>query len=163
MSASEASASTVIAVPPDRVWAAVSDVSRMGEWSPEATAARWRGGADGPRVGARFWGVNRSGWRRWGTSNQVVAAEPGRSFAFETSFAGIPISTWTWRFEATGDGGTRVTESWRDRRTGPIGRVVDVGGTALLGSPHDADANRANIEATLARLKEVLESERQPR
>ena len=28
-----------IAAPPEKVWALISDVTRMGEWSPEATGA----------------------------------------------------------------------------------------------------------------------------
>jgi hypothetical protein len=40
--------------PPDQVWELVSDVTRIGEFSPETFEARWRRGLDGPEVGAKF-------------------------------------------------------------------------------------------------------------
>jgi uncharacterized protein YndB with AHSA1/START domain len=73
-----------IAVPPGRVWDLVSDVTRIGEYSPETFEAEWLDGATGPRAGARFRGhVRRNGigpvyW----TTCTVTAAEPGREFAF---------------------------------------------------------------------------------
>ena len=45
--------SIFIHAPAERVWAMVSDVTRMGEWSPEAVRAEWLDGANGPSVGAR--------------------------------------------------------------------------------------------------------------
>jgi hypothetical protein len=44
---------------PDVVYDLISDLPRMGGWSPESTGGRWLGG-DGPSVGARFLGRNRS-------------------------------------------------------------------------------------------------------
>ena len=55
---STGSASVHIDRPPAEVWAAVTDVTRMGEWSPECVAARWVGGATGPAAGAVFEGDN---------------------------------------------------------------------------------------------------------
>lgn len=37
-----------IAAPPEQVWDLVSDMTRMGEWSPEAPGGKWLGGASGP-------------------------------------------------------------------------------------------------------------------
>jgi hypothetical protein len=57
-----------IAVAPERVYAAISDVTRMGEWSEECHACEWHEGYDGPVVGATFDGhtgtVSTSGQRR---------------------------------------------------------------------------------------------------
>ena len=39
---------------PEEVWALVSDVTRIGEFSPETFEARCRRGSTGPEVGARF-------------------------------------------------------------------------------------------------------------
>jgi hypothetical protein len=45
----------VAQLPIDRVWALVTDVSRIGEWSPECVFAAWRPDqGDLPLVGARF-------------------------------------------------------------------------------------------------------------
>src|SRR5215213_9637584 len=46
---------------PMAVWSAVSDVTRMGEWSPECHTCAWAEDATGPAVGARFVGHNRNG------------------------------------------------------------------------------------------------------
>ena len=42
-----AEVSVHVAAPPEVVWATVSDVTRMGEWSPEATGATWKGDGGG--------------------------------------------------------------------------------------------------------------------
>jgi uncharacterized protein YndB with AHSA1/START domain len=45
---------------PERLWDLVSDVTRIGEWSPECVGACWSAdGPPGPRAGARFEGHNR--------------------------------------------------------------------------------------------------------
>ena len=44
----------VIAATPERVYELVSDLPRMGEWSPENTGGSWIKGATGPAVGAKF-------------------------------------------------------------------------------------------------------------
>jgi len=43
---------------PQAVWGALTDVTRMGEWSPECTGARWIPDATGPAKGAKFEGDN---------------------------------------------------------------------------------------------------------
>ena len=48
--------------PPEQVWDLVSDVTRIGSYSPETFEAEWLDGATGPAVGARFRGhVKRNG------------------------------------------------------------------------------------------------------
>ena len=103
-----------MSTPPEKVYDMVSDVTRMGEWSPETVRCRWLGNATGPAVGARFKGTNRRGVVRWSTKPEVAAAEPGREFGFVTNLLGFnrPMTRWTYRFEAAPDGGTDVTESF---------------------------------------------------
>jgi hypothetical protein len=67
----------------------ISDLPRMGEWSPESTGGRWLGG-NGPGVGARFLGRSRSGRRRWSTLVTVMVADPGRRFAFRVTAPLVP-------------------------------------------------------------------------
>ena len=157
MTAQEAdvSGSARIAAPADELYGMVSDVTRMGEWSPENVGARWLGHARGPAVGARFSGSNHRGWRRWSTTCTVVAAEPGRQFAFEAAFAHVRVSRWTYEFRSDGDA-TVVTESWTDLRPGWF---------SLLAGPvmglDDLDAHhRENIRKTLANLKSAAEQPR---
>ncbi len=105
------SASVVIARPPADVFAAIADVTRMGEWSPENTGARWLDGAEGPGVGARFEGDNEAKvgpitLKKWTTTSEVTEFEPGSVFEFVAE----GYTTWRYEFEAVGDG-TKVTES----------------------------------------------------
>ena len=106
------SVSVVIDRPPLEVWTAVADVTRMGEWSPECTAGRWVGGAGGPAVGAKFEGDNVAKvagrtMKRWTTTSEVSACEPGIVFEF------VAEGYTTWRYDFVPEGnGTRVTESF---------------------------------------------------
>lgn len=93
--------------PPDAVYAVVSDVTRMGEWSPETMRCEWLDGATGAAVGARFKGTNKRGIVRWSTKPVVVAADPGHEFAFEVG----SDTRWRYGFEADGTG-TRLSESF---------------------------------------------------
>src|SRR5206468_4094224 len=101
---SDAQATTTIAADPVKVYNLVSDLPRMGEWSPENTGGRWVGGATGPAVGARFRGTNRHGVAVWMTGVTVTAADPGQRFAFDVDFLGVPISTWEYTFAEDADG-----------------------------------------------------------
>ena len=38
--------------PPEKVWGIISDITRMGEFSPEVVEAEWLGEATGPALGA---------------------------------------------------------------------------------------------------------------
>jgi uncharacterized protein YndB with AHSA1/START domain len=138
---------------PERVWTLVSDLPRMGEWSPEATGGRWLRGATGPSVGARFKGKNSRGRRRWSTVCTVVEAEPGRVFAFDVDGIGLGVSRWEYRIEPD-EGGCIVRERWTDRRGGLM-RVI---GKAASGIGDRAEHNRAGMEETLRRLAATAES-----
>lgn len=151
----DVSATARIAAPADTLYALVSDVRRMGEWSPENVGGRWLGDATGPAVGARFRGSNRRRWRRWSTTCTVVTAAPGRSFAFDVAFAGIPASRWTYGFRPDGDA-TVVTETWTDRRP----RWFALLAGATMGIDDIRAHNQANIDETLANLASAAERSR---
>ena len=144
-----------IAAPPEQVWELVADVTRMGEWSPETTGCEWTGGATQPAVGARFRGSNRIGWRRWSTTCEVSACEPGRTFAFEVRTGPLAVATWSYVLTPTDDGCV-VEEAWIDRR-GPVIKVV---GTLASGVGDRAAHNRRNMEATLDRIAAAAEGRR---
>ena len=74
----EGRATIQIQAPPEKVYAMLSDVTRMGEWSPECVKAEWVEGATGPASGARFKGSNKKGILRWSTKPTVKVAEPGQ-------------------------------------------------------------------------------------
>ena len=104
-------ASVHVDAAPEQVWALVSDVTRMGEWSPETYEAAWVDGATGPAIGARFEGRNKRGWVKWSSTCTVTASEPGREFAFVVGTAEKPVTRWRYEFTPVA-GGTDVTETW---------------------------------------------------
>jgi len=108
MSSLSYSESIVVARSPEDLYDMVSDVTRMGEWSPVCKACWWDKG-DGPRVGAWFTGRNELPDRTWETRSQVVAAEPGREFAW---LVGGAWARWGYTFTPVA-GGTELTESWQ--------------------------------------------------
>lgn len=97
------------------VYAAISDVTRMGEWSQECYACEWHPGFDKSVVGASFDGHNRHGEHQWTTQGKVIEADPGRAFAFECSMMDFHYATWGYRIEPT-ETGCRVTEWTQDLR-----------------------------------------------
>jgi len=141
------SVSREVSATPEEVWALVSDLTRMGEWSPEARGGRWAGGADGPSVGTVFRGRNRNGLYRWRTKVTVTECDPPRRFAFRLNIPLMGGCDWVYDIEPTGEG-CRVTESWVDFRK----RSLVVVGRILSGVADRATHNRAGMEQTLDRL-----------
>jgi hypothetical protein len=141
-----------MAAPQDRIWELISDVTRIGSYSPETFEAEWLDDATGPAVGARFRGhVKRNGkgpvyW----TTCTVLASTPGREFAFGVGSADKPINTWRYRLEPSGDG-TDVTESFQ---------LADVAAIrlywALLGWAR-GKTNRNGMRTTLERIRAEVE------
>jgi hypothetical protein len=144
--------SITIRADPHAVYDLVSDLPRMGEWSPENTGGRWLGGATGPAKGARFRGTNRRTWRRWSTTATVTDATPGERFGFTVSYGPVAISHWAYALQAQ-DGGCAVTESWTDLRPA----WIRIAGDALLRISSRAEHNRAGMRVTLERLKAAAE------
>jgi hypothetical protein len=97
-----------------QVWAVISDVTRIGEWSHECRAAWWLDEADGPSPGVRFRGSNRAGWARWGRTCEIVTVDPPRQLVWRTVPTPLfPDSTrWAIRLEPTSDGRTLIRQSF---------------------------------------------------
>ena len=103
-------ASVEIYASPEAVYALVSNLPRMGEWSPENIGGEWQDGGSG-KVGDRYIGHNRTSERSWSVPVLVTVAERGRYFEFVTRPDEGPYVRWTYRLEPSG-AGTRVTEVW---------------------------------------------------
>lgn len=147
-------ASVVIQADANRVWSMVTDVTRMGEWSPETERAEWLDGATGPSVGARFKGHNRRGRTAWSTTCEVIESEPGRVFAFAVGQAAKPQTVWRYRFEPVA-GGVEVIESFELRK--PLGfgsRLVTRVTTGVKDRVADLEKG---ARTTLAALKQAAE------
>ena len=139
---------------PDELYALVSDVTRMGEWSPICQACWWDDG-DGPRAGAWFTGRNELPERTWETRSQVVAADRGREFAFEVNSGWV---RWGYAFAAV-DSGTQVTESWEFLPAGIAGFHDRYGNGAEAQIANRTEAAHQGIPATLAAIKKAAEAD----
>jgi uncharacterized protein YndB with AHSA1/START domain len=145
----EGRATIQIQAPPEKVYDMITDVSRMGEWSPETIRAEWVGGVSGPAVGARFKGHNKLGLARWATTPTVKVADAGKEFTFETGKPGKEATRWTYRF-APKDGGTELTESFEALRYGAFMK--------LTAKPEKRTAKlTGDIQQTLERIKQAAE------
>ena len=135
------------------LYAMVSDLPRIGEWSPECRGVDWEGAVGTPVAGATFVGHNAVGPGRrirYSRHGCVLVAEPGREFTFVTDEGGRPSTVWRYTFAPAG-GGTRVTESYEVRWIPVWARILDV------------PTNRhrellANMRTTLENLKTAAES-----
>lgn len=135
------------------VYALISDLPRMGEWSPECTSVRWHGDVTEPAVGTRFTGYNRNGRFRWSTTGTVVEADAGRAFAFEVAAGPVRSSLWAYRLTPDADAaGCTVAEEWTDRRPAGIRALMD----RAFGRRREL--NRAGIVETLRNLKAAAET-----
>jgi hypothetical protein len=138
---------------PEAVWALVSDVTRIGEFSPETFEAEWLDGATGPAVGARFRGHvkrNEKGPTYW-TTCEVTVCEPLREFTFGVVQGGEVINTWGYRLEAA-DGGTDVTEFFQLADKLPLKIYWFLAGWAR------GKTNRNGMRRTLEAVKAVVEA-----
>jgi uncharacterized protein YndB with AHSA1/START domain len=119
-----------IDAPPDRVWRLVSDVTRMGNWSPVCYRCEWVKGANGPEPGARFRGYNKQGLARWWTECEITESVPGRVFEFRVIDGLLNAGyhnreTTRWRYDLEADGiGTKITESFELVSFPPLLRPV---------------------------------------
>ena len=149
------SSSTHIAAPAETVYALVSDLPRMAEWSPENTGGQWVGQPAGPTVGARFKGTNASDTKKWSTTVTITDATAPRRFAFRNAVGPKVFSEWIYEIEPAANGaGCQVTETWVDGR-GPVTSIL---GKALTGVDDREAYTKSMIETTLAKIKAAAES-----
>ncbi|MDQ2756429.1 MAG: SRPBCC family protein [Actinomycetota bacterium] len=154
--------STHVDASPQAVYDLVSDITRTGEWSPICATCWWDekdegAGAAGPAVGARFTGRNVKPDRTWETRSTVVAAEPGREFAWEV---GEGLVRWGYAMEPAGNG-TELTESWEFLPAGLEMFRTRMGDDAEHQIAVRAADAHAGIPATLAAIKRVAERPQQ--
>ncbi len=149
-----------IDAPPDVVYALAADVTRTPEFSPEIVSCTWLDGATGPAPGARFQAVNKlSRGPAWKNRPVVIAAQPGREFAFSRTEK--LSGTLVWRYQLEPDGnGTRLTESYDV--TTPISRL----GWFIIGRLYGCRDRRAELRAgmqqTVQRIRQTAERDLKP-
>jgi len=138
---------------PEVVFAAISDITRMGEWSPENVGCEWLDGHDQAALGATWLGHNRNGDKEWKTKARVTEFEPNQRFAFECFAKDFTFSKWAYTIEET-DSGCKVTESTQDLRP----ESVKDRGFEISGVEDRTARNRENMETTLAKIAAAVEA-----
>ena len=139
---------------PERVWALLTDFSRMPDWSPELVRMLpLKPG--GLRLGQWYLGLNRRGAVVWPTRSVVTGLDPGRRLVWDTRSSG---AQWIWELQPEG-GGTRVVHRRPvPRRLTGLSHVfarVFLGGVAA-----HADELEAGMARTVDRLKSAVGEQR---
>ncbi len=161
-----------VAATPDEIYAVVSDMIRSAEWSLECCGGEWVSGEPGT-VGAVFRGENFRAdsvvaWAPvprgvWYTHTEVIAAEPGRTFRWETlNTSGVKEgSVWGFDIEVADEGCVLVHHYQMGKATAGIHRIVaDMGEVAKQRFVADWTVKlQQNIEATLKRIKDLIEKQ----
>lgn len=152
----ELRASRHVGSDPDTVYDLITDIRRMGQWSPENEGGRWCDGATTPAVGARFTSRNR---RRltWTTTAVVTEADRGAVFSFTVGRPDRPDTRWRYTFSPKGEGCEVIESCQILREPGPIGRLLTRLGTGVPWSARPADLQHG-MEETLRRLAAAAEN-----
>ena len=153
MSELQFSDSVVVAVSADALYDMVSDVTRMGEWSPICVACWWDEG-DSAREGAWFTGRNQTPERTWETRSQVTVADRGREFTFRVGGEWVH---WSYTFEPLDEHSTRLTESWAFLPAGLTRFATVYGDQAQAQIENRRAAAYRGIPETLAAVKQAAE------
>ena len=148
---SDVSVERDIAAPPEKVWALISDMTRMGEWSPEARGGEWIRARPRPRW-VPIQGYERAGQefvedRLWG--HRVRARVPLR---LRVQAGPLAVADWAYLIAPTATG-CHVIERWTDDR----GAIITFLGRVVSGVGERGEHNRHGMEQTLAALAAAVE------
>jgi uncharacterized protein YndB with AHSA1/START domain len=138
-----------IDAPPEKVWALVSDLSKMPQWSPQCRVMK----ALGPlRQGTRTVNLNRRNRMFWPTTCTITEVIPQKKLAFRVNQNN---AVWTYELEPTA-GGTRVVES-RHAENG-VTAFSNMSVNAMLGGVPNFERELVEgMNATLSRIKAAAE------
>jgi uncharacterized protein YndB with AHSA1/START domain len=139
-----------IDAPVDAVWALISDLRRMPEWSPQCQVMKLRGPL---RPGARTFNLNRRHkFTYWPTTSTIAEVIPQQKLAFKTD---INHTIWSYELQPT-ESGTRLTES-RHAENGVTALSNALINTFMGGVPSFEDELVDGMNASLARIKAAAE------
>jgi uncharacterized protein YndB with AHSA1/START domain len=142
-----------VEAPIEKVWALVTDVTRIGEFSPETFEGKWTRGSTGPQVDATFAGhVKRNGvGPTYWAPCVVTKCVENEVFEFAVGTEQVAVNNWGYRLEADVSG-TKVTEYFRLEPSLPM-RLY----WAIMGRLRGR-TNEKGMRTTLERMKAVLEA-----
>ncbi len=143
-------ASIDISAPPERVWAVVSDLKRMPEFSPQCVRMMTLGS---PKAGAWTLNFNRDGKKYWPTTSRIVRFEPNRAFAFRVN---ENRTVWSYTLEPT-ESGTRLIER-RDVPNGTTWFSRKAIEAALGGEAPFEEVLVRGMNETLGKIKTAVEA-----
>lgn len=139
-----------VAATPAQVWAVVTDLGRMGKWSPQVLRTFVQGGP--VKLGTRALNINRDRFLVWPTRSKVVRFDPHREFAFRIK---DNFTIWSFTLEPT-ETGTRIVQ----RREAPDG-TSQISGVLVDkvfgGQDPFQDKLRTGMRQTLQRIKADVE------
>lgn len=142
-----------IAAAPAAVWALVSDLRRMPEWSPQVASTRLRNGAENVALGVEFTNLNSQGGIDWITHGTVVRLESEREIAFRIAENWV---AWSLHLEPAPQGGTTLTQR-RETPDGISEYSLQVTETHLGGQQAFTEVIQAGMRQTLQAIKAAAE------
>ena len=132
-----------------KVWALISDLQRMPQWSPQC---RWMMPIGALRPGTRTLNLNRRYRMFWPTTCTVVEVIPDKKLAFRVN---TNRTIWSYELEPEGQG-TRVIES-RHAENG-VTAISSLSVNALFGGTSNFERELLEgMNASLATIKAVAE------
>ncbi len=141
----------ILATPAD-VWAIVSDMRRMTEWSPEVVFQGFT--RRQLREGTRSINLNKRKAIIWPTSSKITDFEPEKKLSF---YVYLAAAQWTYELEPTATG-TRLIERRELKRGKRSILSRSLASTSLGGiENHDVELIEG-MNKTLARIKAEAES-----
>ncbi len=139
-----------IDAPVQKVWALISDFSRMPQWSPQCRLMK----AFGPlRQGTRTINLNRRNFLFWPTTSTVTEVFPEKKLAFRVN---TNNTIWSYELEPT-ENGTRVVES-RNAENGVKPAANFTVSKLFGGVPNFERELIEGMNTSLARIKAAAES-----
>mgnify|MGYP003510049693 FL=1 len=134
-----------------QVWSVVSDLKRMGEWSPQCHRMYVRGGD--VKLGTKTFNINHEGKLWWPTRSQVIEFEPNKRISFKI------LENWTiWSYglEET-PSGTRIThERHAPRGTSALSKFLVK--NFMSGQERFESRLERGMNQTLGRIKVEVEA-----
>ena len=143
-----------VSASPEKVWLLVTDLPRMGEWSPENQGGEWLNGATRAAVGAKFKGNNTNGDKSWQAVVIVEVCDAPKKFVFSLKYKELHLSDWVYEIEPTSSG-CRVTHAWVE---GPQWAEFAHLGKGISGVEDRASHNLRNMNVTLDNLLNSLDT-----